>query len=101
MRDHTAGIGTLTFYYPASKMYGALGHAITDIDTGHMLSVENGEIMNSRITSIDHGRRSKPGELKGFLEEVDTIGNILKTLNLEFTGICMKTLRTICMEKFL
>ncbi|ABY92832.1 SpoIVB peptidase [Thermoanaerobacter sp. X514] len=83
VRDHTAGIGTLTFYYPASKMYGALGHAITDIDTGHMLSVENGEIMNSRITSIDHGRRSKPGELKGiFLEEVDTIGNILK--NTEF-----------------
>ncbi|AIS52390.1 SpoIVB peptidase [Thermoanaerobacter kivui] len=83
VRDHTAGIGTLTFYYPRSKMYGALGHAITDVDTGHVLSVENGEIMNSRITSIDQGRRSKPGELKGiFLEEVDTIGNILK--NTEF-----------------
>ncbi|MDP9749689.1 SpoIVB peptidase [Thermoanaerobacter pentosaceus] len=83
VRDHTAGIGTLTFYYPTTKIYGALGHAITDVDTGHMLSVENGEIMNSRITSIDQGRRSRPGELKGiFLEEVDTIGNILK--NTEF-----------------
>ncbi|MGB9779430.1 SpoIVB peptidase [Caldanaerobacter sp.] len=79
VRDHTAGIGTLTFYYPSKKVYAALGHAITDIDTGHVLSVENGEIMNTRITSIDQGRRSKPGELKGvFFEEVDAIGNILK-----------------------
>lgn len=83
VRDHTAGIGTLTFYYPEKKIYGALGHAITDIDTGNILSVENGEIMKSRITSVDQGRRSKPGELKGlFLEEIDAIGNI--AVNTEF-----------------
>jgi len=83
VRDHTAGIGTLTFYYPDNKIYGALGHPITDIDTGSILSVENGEIMNSRITSVDQGRKSKPGELKGiFFEEIDSIGNIAK--NTEF-----------------
>jgi stage IV sporulation protein B len=87
VRDHTAGIGTLTFYYPSKKIYAALGHAITDIDTGHVLSVENGEIMNTRITSIDQGRRSKPGELKGvFFEEVDAIGNILKNTQFGIYG---------------
>lgn len=79
VRDHTAGIGTLTFYLPEKKLYAALGHAITDIDTGDTLSVENGEIMKSRITSVNRGRRSNPGELRGiFLEEIDTIGNIEK-----------------------
>lgn len=83
VRDHTAGIGTLTFYYPEKNIYGALGHAITDIDTGNILSVENGEIMKSRITSIDQGKKSKPGELKGiFMEEIDAVGNIEK--NTEF-----------------
>ncbi|KUK09738.1 MAG: Sporulation protein IVB [Caldanaerobacter subterraneus] len=91
VRDHTAGIGTLTFYYPSQKVYAALGHAITDIDTGHMLSVENGEIMNTRITSIDQGRRSKPGELKGvFFEEIDAIGNILKNTQFGIYGYMYK-----------
>ncbi|SNX55378.1 SpoIVB peptidase [Thermoanaerobacterium sp. RBIITD] len=79
VRDHTAGIGTLTFYSPDKNLYAALGHAITDIDTGDILSVDNGEIMKSRITSINKGKRSSPGELRGiFLEEIDTIGNIEK-----------------------
>lgn len=83
VRDHTAGIGTLTFYIPDRKLYGALGHAITDVDTGDILSVDNGEIMKSKITSVSKGKRSSPGELKGiFFDEVDNIGDIEK--NSEF-----------------
>ena len=33
VRDSTAGIGTLTFYDKDSKIFGALGHPITDGDT--------------------------------------------------------------------
>ncbi|AGB18927.1 SpoIVB peptidase [Thermoanaerobacterium thermosaccharolyticum] len=79
VRDHTAGIGTLTFYSTDKRFYAALGHAITDVDTGDILSVNNGQIMKSRIISINKGKRSSPGELRGiFLEEVDNIGNIEK-----------------------
>ncbi|HHV73723.1 MAG TPA: SpoIVB peptidase [Thermoanaerobacterium sp.] len=79
VRDHTAGIGTLTFYTEDKKYYAALGHAITDIDTGDILSVNNGQIMKSKITSVSKGKRSSPGELRGiFLEEIDTIGDIEK-----------------------
>jgi SpoIVB peptidase. Serine peptidase. MEROPS family S55 len=79
VRDHTAGIGTLTFYSADKRFYAALGHAITDIDTGDILSVNNGQVMKSRIVSISKGKRSSPGELRGiFLEEVDNIGNIEK-----------------------
>ena len=33
IRDTAAGIGTITFYEPKSKKYGALGHVISDMDT--------------------------------------------------------------------
>ena len=32
IRDSMAGIGTLTYYDPATGQYGALGHGITDVD---------------------------------------------------------------------
>lgn len=33
VRDSAAGVGTVTFYEPSTKTFGALGHGITDIDT--------------------------------------------------------------------
>lgn len=83
VRDKTAGVGTLSFYYPRSGVFGALGHAITDVDTGLMLSVEEGEILESRIASIQKGERSRPGEIRGiFFEEQNKLGFIEK--NTEF-----------------
>ena len=36
LRDQSAGIGTLTFYDPASGVYGALGHGVTDESSGEV-----------------------------------------------------------------
>ncbi len=69
VRDSTAGIGTLTFYDPDSKGFGALGHGITDIDTGILMPVEKGEIVESNILAIKKGKQGSPGELKGVLIE--------------------------------
>ena len=63
IRDSTAGVGTLTFIDPETGNMGALGHAITDIDTGAMLSVKNGEISESTIIDIKIGKKGLPGEL--------------------------------------
>lgn len=79
IRDSTAGIGTLTFYDPKTKMFGALGHAITDIDTGTILSVNSGQVVPSSILSVKKGVKGTPGELKGiFVNEDNIIGNIKK-----------------------
>lgn len=79
IRDSTAGVGTLTFYCPSNNSYGALGHPITDIDTGIMLSVNSGKIVPSKIVSIQPGTRGKPGELRGlFIDDEEEIGNIIK-----------------------
>ncbi|WP_051585985.1 SpoIVB peptidase [Caldanaerobius polysaccharolyticus] len=79
VRDHTSGIGTLTFIDPENNRFGALGHPITDVDTGQMLSISDGDIMRAHITSVKQGYKSRPGEIKGiFVEGEDTIGKIEK-----------------------
>lgn len=71
VRDKTAGVGTMSFYEPQTKKFGALGHAITDIDTGKILSIKNGEVIRSRVISIEQGKRGKPGEIRGVFYETD------------------------------
>ncbi len=77
VRDSTAGIGTLTFYDPETKRFGALGHGITDLDTGTLMPVKSGEILESSILAIKKGRQGNPGELKGvFIEDKNKLGVI-------------------------
>ena len=79
VRDSTAGIGTLTFYDPDTRNFGALGHGITDIDTGELLTVRQGEILSSSILSVRKGVKGSPGELKGIFTQYDaSIGQIKK-----------------------
>lgn len=77
VRDSTAGIGTMTFYDPESRVFGALGHGITDIDTGLLMPVNSGEVLESNIIAIKKGEQGTPGELKGiFMENKAPMGNI-------------------------
>ncbi|MTI48185.1 MAG: SpoIVB peptidase [Firmicutes bacterium] len=77
VRDKTAGIGTLTFYHPESRTFGALGHGITDVDTGSLMPISNGEILKATISSIEQGKKGEPGELRGaFFETSGSIGKI-------------------------
>ena len=76
VRDSTSGIGTLTFYDNATNIFGALGHGITDIDTGTLMSVESGEILESSILGVKMGKSGEPGELKGIFSEDTRLGAI-------------------------
>ena len=62
IRDSAAGIGTMTFYHPKTKKYGALGHVISDMDTKKPIVVEDGQIVRSTVTSIEKGSNGDPGE---------------------------------------
>lgn len=87
VRDSTAGIGTMTFYDPLSNTFGALGHGITDIDTGLLMPVNSGEVIESNIISIKKGEQGTPGELKGiFMENKAPLGNIYKNDNCGIYG---------------
>jgi len=77
VRDSTAGIGTLTYIEEETGKFGALGHGITDIDTGIMMPVKNGELLKSSVYGIRKGLEGNPGELQGdFLESPEVIGDI-------------------------
>ncbi len=79
IRDSAAGVGTLTFYDPKTKQYGALGHVITDVDTQEPIIVRNGQILYSTVTSIDKGTSGKPGGKRAsFVDENQIIGDINK-----------------------
>ena len=62
LRDKLAGIGTLTYIDPASHKYGALGHEIVDQDTGQLVKIHQGEIIDSDVTSVRKARSGTPGE---------------------------------------
>jgi stage IV sporulation protein B len=79
IRDSAAGIGTMTFYDPKSKKYGALGHVISDMDTKKPIVVEDGQIVRSTVTSIERGSNGNPGEkLARFSADSEIIGNITR-----------------------
>jgi len=76
VRDSTKGIGTLTYYDPATGKFGALGHGIIDVDTKKLMSVRDGFIMPSNVTSVQRGERGIPGELEGEVNTSRTLGLI-------------------------
>lgn len=77
VRSSTAGVGTLSFIDPETGLFGALGHAISDVDTGVLLPVEDGGLYESRIVRVHRGERGVPGELVGdFLTDERQIGEI-------------------------
>lgn len=76
VRDSTQGIGTVTYYNPQSKNFGALGHGILDVDTNQLMSVRDGEITASEITSVKKGKKGSPGELIGNILGDTVLGNI-------------------------
>jgi stage IV sporulation protein B len=79
VRDCAAGVGTLTFYDDKTSIFAALGHPITDIDTGTIMNISYGEVIPSSIISIKKGLRGNPGELKGiFIEQQKILGKIYK-----------------------
>ncbi|HYF93478.1 MAG TPA: SpoIVB peptidase [Symbiobacteriaceae bacterium] len=79
IRDGAAGVGTLSFYEPASGKYGALGHVIADAETSQPIDVREGHIVEAVVTAIQKGRKGAPGEkMAAFKNEDNWLGSIEK-----------------------
>lgn len=76
VRDSSAGIGTVSFYDPDTKVFGGLGHAVCDIDTGEILPLLSGEMADVKITGCTKGESGDPGELCGSFEPDGKIGEL-------------------------
>ena len=74
LRDSMAGIGTVTFYDPKSGIFGALGHAVSEVETGALMPLADGCIMPASVKSIRRGTPGAPGELSGEFDFTQKIG---------------------------
>ena len=87
VRDSTAGVGTLSYFDPKDDTYGALGHAINDGDTGKLLPIKTGSLLQADIVDIKKGAKGAPGELRGtFLRRQVILGNIEENTALGIYG---------------
>ena len=78
VRDSAAGVGTVTYYEPSTKTFGALGHGITDIDTEELIHIASGEFVTTKILNIIKGENGVPGKIQGTVENQKDIGTISK-----------------------
>jgi len=77
VKDNVSGIGTLTFI-TKDKRFGALGHRITDIESGLSFEFNKGMLYRSEIQGSVKGQAGKPGELMGSIYVKDRFGYIDK-----------------------
>lgn len=76
VRDGSAGIGTLTFCRCEDNIFAGLGHGICDCDTGNIVPLERGDIVNASIIDVNKGESGVPGELVGCFCSQKSIGKI-------------------------
>lgn len=87
LEDTAAGVGTLSFYHPASGRYAALGHMVTDSRTGEQAIINNGRIVPALIAGIRRGSKGQPGEKIGlFQERAPSLGIITKNSSIGIFG---------------
>lgn len=78
MRDGIAGIGTLTFYDPETGVFGALGHAVNDNETGVIIPLRTGSVSQSYVTDVVQGKAGMPGQLHGTFHADRILGSLTK-----------------------
>ena len=77
LRQGVTGIGTVTFYDPATDAFGTLGHGVSD-QNGNLLSMTDGNVYPAGVFAIDRGRAGKPGQLRGSLKNDQLLGTVSK-----------------------
>jgi len=88
MKDGISGIGTLTFYDPQSKTWGALGHGISDEDATEPAMAKSGALLPAGIVSVEKSHENMPGELKGYIcEDATQMGDVKANNELGVYGL--------------
>lgn len=99
VKDSITGIGTLTFIDPNTKLFGALGHEITERNTGKILEIRDGKIYASTVTGIEPSNNGNPGEKNARFYSDDTNGVILENTNQGIFGTYQKDIDTTKLYK--
>lgn len=74
-RDKISGVGTMTYYDPQNKNFGALGHAIKDNDTKQLIKVKEGNIYRAKNIDVIKGNEKEVGQILGEFDTNNSIGD--------------------------
>ncbi len=90
VKDMITGIGTLTFIDPATNKFGALGHEISENNTGINFIIKKGNIYASEITGITKSTSKKTGEKNAKINIKDVYGEVNSNLETGIFGTLSK-----------
>ena len=71
------GIGTVTFYDPATDAFGTLGHGVND-PSGSLLTMTAGSVYPAGVVAVDRGQAGQPGQLRGSLNADVQLGTVAR-----------------------
>ena len=86
IKDSGAGIGTVSFIEPESGIFGGLGHGICDTDSGTLIPMKRGAIVDVTISGVEKGLSGTPGEIKGFFNK-QKLGSMIKNSECGIFGV--------------
>lgn len=77
LRQGVTGIGTVTWYDPATGRYGTLGHGVNNAD-GTLVELTQGTVYEADVLSVKRGKCGEPGQLRGGVDTGHALGNVEK-----------------------
>ena len=85
LRQGVTGIGTVTYYDPATQTFGTLGHGVND-PTGQLIRLRRGNAYPAKVTSVRKGLSGQPGQLIGTLTSPKPTGILTRNTALGVFG---------------
>ena len=77
LKQGITGIGTVTWYDPATGTFGTLGHGVSD-GKGQFLKLSAGTAYRAEVISVKKGAAGDPGLLKGSADALGICGTLLR-----------------------
>ena len=90
LRQGVTGIGTVTYYDPASGKFGSLGHGVSDA-AGELVQMSDGQAYRASVISVVKGKAGQPGQLRGGVGAGEHIGKLEKNTNRGLFGTDRKS----------
>ena len=75
LRCGITGIGTVTYYNPATGCFGTLGHGVSN-RKGELLQMAQGKVYRASVLAVKKGVAGEPGQLRGALEPGALLGEL-------------------------
>lgn len=87
IRDGMAGIGTITYVDPQTGAYGSLGHGICDGESGVLVPLAEGSLMEASVAGVQRGAAGAPGALQGEFNLQEDMGTVDKNTDTGIFGV--------------